>query len=388
MADMSRVGLLSFGVLSLILILGVSAQSVDALKSSGTPSSQYGSQTDVCGDKIQKDCTVEEKLKMYTLSKQQETSPDDKKIASISYEINKLQERVTQLQEQIMQISDKESGEKMENDKVFSFGGKLDDKLGRFTDSPDFTMDSFFDVFYNRNFNPEKCEPGQLPRAAKDLSKTNCVPEGNIRANSFFGVFFDVAKLSVSDLDCVDCVGAREIAENAVGPNEIAENAVGYSEIAENAVDYSEIAENAVGPSEIAENAVGPSEIAENAVGPSEIAENAVDYSELQRNSVDYSELQRNAVGASELNMSIKSFSISNNGGTKYEEINMVPVNGKNFCFLTKVMIENIDDDSGDEWAECDIDWGGKSHWELQAVLGDYTEDAEVSCQAACVKYG
>ena len=115
----------------------------------------------------------------------------------------------------------------------------------------------------------------------------------------------------------------------------------------------------------IASNAVGASEIASNAVGASEIA--------------------ANAVGASEMNYSIKSYSVSNNGGSKYVEKRMVANNGKNFCMLIKVKMENVD--SGDETAECDIDYGGKSRWLLQAILGEPNNDANVSCQAICIRY-
>jgi len=125
------------------------------------------------------------------------------------------------------------------------------------------------------------------------------------------------------------------------------------------------IAPGAVGASEIAADAVGASEIDDNAVGPSEIA--------------------AGAVRASELNMYISAYSVSNYGGTALESKPMVPNNGKNFCFLVKVNMENID--TGGETAECDIDYGNLSHWYLQAILGEKNNDANVSCQAVCISY-
>jgi len=126
--------------------------------------------------------------------------------------------------------------------------------------------------------------------------------------------------------------------------------------------------------------------IASNAVGASEIAANAVGASEIGANAVGASEIGANAVGASELNMSIKAFTATNNGGSKYEETWMVPNNGKNFCMLVKVKMENVD--AGGEYAECDIDYGDKTHWLLQAILGEKNNDANVSCQAVCISYG
>jgi len=127
--------------------------------------------------------------------------------------------------------------------------------------------------------------------------------------------------------------------------------------------------------------------IASNAVGASEIAANAVGASEIGANAVGASEIGANAVGASELNMSIKSFTVKNNGGsTNTKQVSMVPVNGNNFCFLVKVKMENVD--TGGETAECDIDYGGKTHWVLQAILGEPNNDANVSCQAVCISYG
>ena len=74
----------------------------------------------------------------------------------------------------------------------------------------------------------------------------------------------------------------------------------------------------------IAPDAVGASEIAANAVGASEIAPNAV--------------------RGSELYMSLKAFSAYNkDGGIQTREVQMVPNNGKNFCGLVKVKMENLD---------------------------------------------
>ena len=115
------------------------------------------------------------------------------------------------------------------------------------------------------------------------------------------------------------------------------------------------------------------------------IASNAVGASEIAANAVGASEIGANAIGASELKMSISAYTVTNNGGSKYVEKSMVPNNGKNFCMLVKVKMENVD--SGGEYAECDIDYGGKSKWLLQAILGDKNDDANVSCQAVCISY-
>jgi len=167
--------------------------------------------------------------------------------------------------------------------------------------------------------------------------------------------------------------------------------------------------------------------IAADTVGASEIAANAVGKSEIGANAVGKSEIGANAVGKSELNMSIKSFTATNAGGVYTIETKMVPNNGNNFCFLVKVKMENIDNEIqfdavadivtgsllaglgapllvgesqalvgtaeiissniGKEIAECDIDYGGKTHWVLQANLGAPGKDANVSCQALCISY-
>ena len=167
-------------------------------------------------------------------------------------------------------------------------------------------------------------------------------------------------------------------------------------------------------------------QIAADAVGASEITSNAVGASEITSNAVGASEIGSNAVGKSELNMSIKSFTATNNGGVYTMVTTMVPNNGNNFCFLVKVKMENIDNsiqidpfkiivatlkvgvsfipllgetaalagaaeiissNIGKEIAECDIDYGSLTNWVLQANLGAPGKDANVSCQALCISY-
>ena len=96
-------------------------------------------------------------------------------------------------------------------------------------------------------------------------------------------------------------------------------------------------------------------------------------------------EISPNAVGSSELSMGIFSFSVVNSGPNGSEAVQMVPNNGKNFCFLTQVEVEETD--LVGEAAGCQITHPA-GNWFLGANLKDPGQNASVSCNAECVVWG
>jgi hypothetical protein len=68
-----------------------------------------------------------------------------------------------------------------------------------------FLVDSFFDVFYEINFNPNRCsDPDALPKVADDLSRTDCVPKSEFVVDSFFDVFYDIEVRSEENKQAID----------------------------------------------------------------------------------------------------------------------------------------------------------------------------------------
>jgi len=59
-------------------------------------------------------------------------------------------------------------------------------------DTDTFSVDSFFDVFYEFTLNPDRCEASLFPKVTEDLSDTKCVPKSEFVVDSFFDVFYEI----------------------------------------------------------------------------------------------------------------------------------------------------------------------------------------------------
>lgn len=71
-------------------------------------------------------------------------------------------------------------------------GGSLMTGTMASADTDTFSVDSFFDVFYEFTFNPDRCEASEFPKVTGDLSDTKCVPKSDFQVDSFFDVFYEI----------------------------------------------------------------------------------------------------------------------------------------------------------------------------------------------------
>ena len=89
------------------------------------------------------------------------------------------------------------------------------------------------------------------------------------------------AAQTATDLDCVGCVGAKELANGSVGSRKLANGSVGNRKIVDGAVGQRKIGDNAVTSRKILDGAVGQRKIGVNAITTPKILDGAVTQSKL-----------------------------------------------------------------------------------------------------------
>jgi len=97
------------------------------------------------------------------------------------------------------------------------------------TSGSDFTVDSFFDVFYKIPFNPNGCAPGFLPKVTDDLSETVCVLESDFQIDSFFDVFYDIEVRSNENAGDIDTIETEILSMQLRGGSPLTVSNIGSS---------------------------------------------------------------------------------------------------------------------------------------------------------------
>ena len=106
---------------------------------------------------------------------------------------------------------------------------------------------------------------------------------------------------AATDLVCVECVGATDLAPNAVNNSKIGNGAVNAAKLATNAVTVAKIANNSITTPKLTTASVTRPKIAPNAINANKIANAAVTAAKIAPDAVNQTKIADGAVGAAQL---------------------------------------------------------------------------------------
>jgi len=180
----------------------------------------------------------------------------------------------------------------------------------------------------------------------------------------------DIANNAITSVKIADSnVKSGDIKNGEVRSVDIKNNNIKGKDIMEGTIVSSDIADGTITTADIKDGTVGPFDLKNLAVHSNHIDLSAIGAPQIAQDAVGASEIAPNAVGLSEMDVTITRFHAV---GTHV--VDMIPTDGKSFCFLTTVATVSGPND------ECDIDFLQNTNWELHST--------SATCLAVCIQFG